>query len=111
MAFKASVILRDKVRKAYSAAAERPHETHAFPVGRAFAESLGYPQELLASLPNISVVSIGMARNFTMAVWCRSPAKSANRRCGYPDTLFGDCCRVTGKQEGILQLAPMVQFP
>ncbi len=45
-----------------------------------------------------------------MAVWCRSPAKSANRRCGYPDTLFGDCCRVTGKPEGILKLAPMVQF-
>lgn len=64
MAFKASVILRDKVRKAYSAAAERPHETHAFPVGRAFAESLGYPQQLLASLPNISVVSIGMAPQF-----------------------------------------------
>jgi hypothetical protein len=62
MAFKASVILRDKVRKAYSAAAERPHQTHAFPVGRAFAESLGYPQELLAGLPNISVVSIGMAQ-------------------------------------------------
>ena len=49
-------------------------------------------------------------RNFTMAVWCRSPAKSANRRCGYPDTLFGDCSRVTGKPEGILKLAPMVQF-
>lgn len=45
-----------------------------------------------------------------MAVWCRSPAKSANRRCGYPDTLFGDCSRVTGKPEGILKLAPMVQF-
>jgi hypothetical protein len=35
--------LRDKVRIAYSAAAEKPEEKHAFPVGRGFAESLGYP--------------------------------------------------------------------
>ena len=39
--------LRDKVRIAYSAAAEMPQEKHAFPVGRAFAESVGYPAELL----------------------------------------------------------------
>jgi hypothetical protein len=32
--------LRDKVRIAYSAAAEKPEEKHAFPVGRGFAESL-----------------------------------------------------------------------
>lgn len=39
------------VRKAYSAAAERPSGEHPFPVGRAFAESIGYPKELLDSLP------------------------------------------------------------
>jgi SAM-dependent methyltransferase len=66
MAFKASVILRDKVRKAYSAAAERPDETHAFPVGRAFAESLGYPQELLASLPKISVEAFTGVSNVSL---------------------------------------------
>ena len=37
--------LRDKVRIAYSAAAEMPQEKHAFPVGRAFAESVGYTAE------------------------------------------------------------------
>jgi SAM-dependent methyltransferase len=47
--------LREKVRKAYSAAAERPQGEHAFPVGRRFAESLGYPQELLIGLPSVSV--------------------------------------------------------
>jgi hypothetical protein len=35
--------LRDKVRGAYPSAAEQPKEKHAFPVGRQFPESLGYP--------------------------------------------------------------------
>ncbi len=39
------------VRKEYSAAAENPSNQHPFPVGRAFAESIGYPKELLDSLP------------------------------------------------------------
>ena len=46
--------LRDKVRIAYSAAAEMPQEKHAFPVGRAFAESLGYPADLLDELPAVA---------------------------------------------------------
>lgn len=43
--------LREGVRDAYSAAAKTPQEEHAFPVGRAFAESLGYPRDLLDALP------------------------------------------------------------
>jgi len=45
--------IRDKVREAYSGAAENPQGKHAFPVGRVFAESLGYPRELLAGLPAV----------------------------------------------------------
>jgi len=47
--------LRDGVREAYSAAAEKPQDEHPFPVGRRFAESLGYPRDLLAGLPSVSV--------------------------------------------------------
>jgi SAM-dependent methyltransferase len=43
--------LRRKVRDAYSGAALCPDEMHAFPVGRQFAESLGYPAAVLAELP------------------------------------------------------------
>ncbi len=43
--------LYDGVKKAYSVAAERPLEEHPFPLGRTFAESIGYPKELLDSLP------------------------------------------------------------
>lgn len=47
--------LRDGVRRAYSAAAVSPQEEHPFPVGRRFAESVGYPQDLLTRLPSASV--------------------------------------------------------
>ena len=50
-----SLGLRTAVQKAYSAAAERPTEKHAFPVGRVLAERLGYPAELLDALPRVSV--------------------------------------------------------
>jgi len=39
------------VRQAYSAAADRPGDRHAFPVGRQFAESVGYPRDVLDGLP------------------------------------------------------------
>jgi len=49
-----TVQLRDRVRGAYSVAAEHPDQKHAFPVGRQFAESIGYPADLLASLPSVA---------------------------------------------------------
>src|SRR5690348_10265409 len=43
--------LREKVCAAYSAAALDPRGEHVFPVGRQFAEDLGYPAGLLGQLP------------------------------------------------------------
>jgi arsenite methyltransferase len=47
--------LRSAVREAYSAAAATPKDTHPFPVGRAFAESLGYSAVELAELPAAAI--------------------------------------------------------
>ena len=47
--------LSEGVRRAYSAAAERPWDGHAFPVGRGFAESLGYSSEWLGQIPAAAV--------------------------------------------------------
>src|SRR5712692_4844731 len=47
--------LRSAVQGTYSAAADHPRDKHAFPVGRSFAASVGYPPELLAALPPDSV--------------------------------------------------------
>jgi SAM-dependent methyltransferase len=51
----AEVTLREQVRRVYSKAAEDPISRHPFPVGRTFAESLGYPSELLDRVPAPSV--------------------------------------------------------
>jgi SAM-dependent methyltransferase len=58
--------LVESVRDAYSAAAERPGDRHAFPVGRAFAESLGYPGELLQSLPASCVDAFAGVSNVSL---------------------------------------------
>lgn len=39
--------LLNKVREAYSDAADRPSDSHPFPMGYDFALSLGYSEELL----------------------------------------------------------------
>ena len=58
--------LRDKVRDAYSAAAQRPSEKHPFPVGRTFAESVGYPAALLDSLPSLAVEAFAGVSNVSL---------------------------------------------
>ena len=58
--------LRGKVRDAYSAAAQRPIAKHAFPVGREFAESLGYSSELLDRLPAESVEAFAGVSNVSL---------------------------------------------
>ena len=47
--------LRDGVRRAYSEVAENPQAEHPFPVGRQFAESLGYPLDVLTDLPPVVI--------------------------------------------------------
>lgn len=66
--------LYEGVKKAYSSAAERPAEQHPFPVGRAFAESLGYPKEWLESLPACSVDAFVGVSN--VSIYAEIPAGS-----------------------------------
>ncbi|MDO8476946.1 MAG: methyltransferase type 11, partial [Candidatus Rokubacteria bacterium] len=63
--------LRSAVQRAYSAAAARPEEKHAFPVGRVLAERLGYPAELLDSLPAMAVEAFAGVSN--VAVFASLP--------------------------------------
>jgi arsenite methyltransferase len=58
--------LREMVCGAYSAAAEKPQEKHAFPVGRQFAESVGYPAELLAGLPSVACDAFAGVSNVSL---------------------------------------------
>lgn len=47
--------LLEKVREAYSKAADHPLDSPPFPMGRDFALSLGYPEDLLEGLPESAV--------------------------------------------------------
>jgi len=46
---------RDGVKQAYTAIAEHPYNEPPFPTGRGLAENLGYPPDLLDTLPDVSV--------------------------------------------------------
>ncbi len=58
--------LRSRVRNAYSSAADHPRDKHPFPVGRGFAESVGYPAELLDGLPSAAVEAFAGVSNVSI---------------------------------------------
>lgn len=74
--------LREGVRKAYSAAAEQPRDTHPFPVGRQFALSLGYPEEQLAPLPAVAVEAFSGVSNLSLWAEMAEGASVLDLGCG-----------------------------
>jgi SAM-dependent methyltransferase len=63
--------IRAGVQQAYSAAAEKPHLEHPFPVGRQFAESLGYSPEVLAGIPASAIDAFAGVSN--VAIFAKIP--------------------------------------
>ena len=59
-------LLRAKVNVAYSAAATRPGQRHPFPVGRKLAEDLGYPIDVLDSVPQLAVEAFAGVSNVSL---------------------------------------------
>lgn len=83
------VQLRDRVRGAYSAAAESPGQKHAFPVGRKFAESIGYPSHLLATLPPVACDAFAGVSNVSLFADLPAGATVLDLGCGSgTDTLI-----------------------
>ncbi len=74
--------LREGVRRAYSAAADRPREKHPFPVGRQFAESLGYRSETLDNLPEVSVDAFSGVSNVSVFADIPRSATVLDLGCG-----------------------------
>lgn len=59
-------LLKSEIKKTYSSVSEEPGKDFIFPTGRAWAEDLGYPDEL-ASVPESAVESFaGVANPWTM---------------------------------------------
>jgi arsenite methyltransferase len=60
-------VLREEIQKAYTDLSVRPEEEFIFPTGRAWAEELEYPKELLDRVPERSVESFaGVANHFKL---------------------------------------------
>ena len=74
--------LRSAVQRAYSAAAARPEEKQAFPVGRVLAERLGYPSELLDSLPAMAVEAFAGVSNVAVFASLPPGARVLDLGCG-----------------------------
>jgi arsenite methyltransferase len=74
--------LRSKVREAYSAGAGRPTDKHPFPLGRAFAERLGYSARLLDSLPAVAVDSFAGVSNVHGFAFIPEAATVLDLGCG-----------------------------
>ncbi len=74
--------LRARVREAYSQAADRPADKHPFPVGRHFAESVGYPPGLLDALPVLSSERFAGVSNVSVLADIQAGSRVADIGCG-----------------------------
>jgi arsenite methyltransferase len=74
--------LRQIVRRAYSSAAERPQEDHPFPVGRRFAESIGYRGDLLDGLPPVCIDGFSGVSNVSIFAAIPAGAVVLDLGCG-----------------------------
>jgi arsenite methyltransferase len=62
-------VLKSEIKKTYARLSERPDEDFIFPTGRAWAEDLDYPRELLARVPEVAAESFaGVANPFALGV-------------------------------------------
>jgi len=60
-------LLRSEIQRTYAAVSREPDRDFMFPTGRAWAEDLGYPAELLARIPDASCESFaGVANPFSL---------------------------------------------
>lgn len=55
--------IREAVCRVYSTAALCPNNEHPFPLGKRFAESIGYPPALLSALPSESIEAFSGVSN------------------------------------------------
>jgi arsenite methyltransferase len=61
-------VLKSEIKETYARVSEQPEEDFIFPTGRAWAEDLDYPPELLERVPEIAAESFaGVANPFALA--------------------------------------------
>jgi arsenite methyltransferase len=73
---------REAVREAYSEASRHPRGKRSFPVGKEFAESLGYPSDLLGRLPPAAVEAFSGVSNVSVFAEIPAGARVLDLGCG-----------------------------
>ena len=62
-------LLKSEIRRTYASVSQEPGKDFIFPTGRAWAEDLGYPADLLANVPDAAVESFaGVANPFSLGL-------------------------------------------
>jgi SAM-dependent methyltransferase len=62
-------LLKSEIRRTYASVSQEPGKDFIFPTGRAWAEDLGYPADLLANVPDEAVESFaGVANPFSLGL-------------------------------------------
>jgi arsenite methyltransferase len=74
--------LRESVREAYSRAASNPGEKHPFPVGEEFALSLGYPREILDTIPRKAIEGFAGVSNVSVFATLPAGSRVVDLGCG-----------------------------
>ena len=78
-------LLRSEIQRTYAAVSSEPDRDFMFPTGRAWAQDLGYPADLLARVPETSCESFaGVANPFSLGrlASARMCSTSAAARAG-----------------------------
>ena len=99
----ATLGLEDAVRRAYSQAAQCPDAEHPFPVGRRFAESIGYPSDLLDSFSPAACEGFAGVSSVSVVAELRKGASVLDLGCGAGLDAFIAARRVgkTGRVVGV----------
>ncbi|HEY7259412.1 MAG TPA: methyltransferase domain-containing protein [Gaiellales bacterium] len=64
-----TALLRSEIQRTYASVSNEPEREFMFPTGRAWAQDLGYPSDLLARVPETSCESFaGVANPFSLGV-------------------------------------------
>jgi SAM-dependent methyltransferase len=103
--------LRKAVRERYARVASRPDEAQAFRVGRRFAEDLGYPAELLDTIPRCALDAFTGIATPVLQAGLRPGESVLDLGCGggLDVSLAARAVGPSGRALGIDMAEPMVE--
>jgi arsenite methyltransferase len=94
-------VLREEIRKTYTAVSSDQESDFIFPTGRAWAQELGYPEPELSRVPDGSVESFAGVANHWLLGWIDPGAVVLDLGCGAGTDLL-IAAQMTGPQGRVI---------